>query len=454
MLGRQRDLDAVRAGLAAWLARRWPQAAHLEVGLPVAPKAGISNETFLVDARWREAGAARATTLVVRLAPSDFLVFPEYDLGRQVDLMERLAGSQVPVPRIIAHEPDPALLGTPFYVMEKIDGVIPSEVPPYHAFGFCLDASPAERAALWWAGVEALARVHAVDWRTRGLDALGAPGPGTDPLDRQLAWWRRYLDWVRGDRPQPVLTAALEWLHAHRYTPRRVTLCWGDARLPNMIFRDGRVVGVLDWEMAFLGDPEADLGWWLFLDRANSEGYGIPRLPGFPGSTETIAGYERLSGHRVEQPRWQEVFAAFRFGAIMARIADRLEAIGAPTPTPDFARDNPCTQALARLLDLPPPGRARAETRIADGVRCVQFHLTGAGARDWHVIAEHGHGRRVEGAAAAPDVTVTASAADWEALQAGHLDRAQAFLSGRLKVEGDLTLLMQLEETIARLDTR
>jgi aminoglycoside phosphotransferase (APT) family kinase protein len=452
MLGRHRDLDAVRAGLAAWLRRRWPSADALEVATPVAPKAGLSNETFLVDAAWREAGRRHAATLVVRLAPTDFLVFPEYDLGRQAEIMTRLGGSDVPVPRVIAFEPDPSPLGTPFYVMEKIDGVIPPEVPPYHAAGLCVEATPAERAALWWAGIEALVRVHAVDWRARGLATLGAPGPGTDPLDRQLAWWARYLDWVRGDRPQPVLAAALAWLRDHRYVPERVALCWGDARLPNLVFRDGRVVGVLDWEMAFLGDPAADLGWWLFLDRANSEGYGIPRLAGFPDAGETVARYEALAGHAAGELRWQEVFAAFRFGVIMARIADRLQAIGAPTPTDDFFTDNVCTQSLARLLGLPPPGRPRAETRIDTITARVQFHLTGPGGGDWYVVAAAGAVRRHDGCTADADATVTVSAADWDALRSGRLDRAEAFLGGRVRVTGDVTLLMQLEDAIARLE--
>ena len=70
--------------------------------------------------------------------------------------------------------------------------------------------------------------------------------------------------------------------------PGRVALNWGDARLPNLIFRDDRVAAVLDWEMAFLGDPEADLAWWLFLDWQGCDGYGIPRLDGFPSREQTV----------------------------------------------------------------------------------------------------------------------------------------------------------------------
>src|SRR5262249_10864885 len=146
------------------------------------------------------------------------------------------------------------ILGSAFYVMNKTDGVIPSEVPPYHAFGLCFDATPARRAALWWSGVETLARIHRLDWQRLGLSFLGEPGDGTRPLDRQLAYQERYLSWTRGNTPQPVLEAALTWLKRNRFAPERVALCWGDSRMPNMIFRNDQVAAVLDWEMAFIGD--------------------------------------------------------------------------------------------------------------------------------------------------------------------------------------------------------
>jgi aminoglycoside phosphotransferase (APT) family kinase protein len=444
MLGRQRDVESMHAALTAWLRAKRP-GDDLVLSPLVSPKAGISNETFLVEATSR----GRVERLVVRIEPTDFLVFPEYDLGRQARVMQSLAGSGVPVPRVLWLEHEPRHLGAPFYVMERIEGEVPSEVPPYHTYGMCLDATPERRARMWWSGLEALARIHALDWRARGLSFLGVPGPGGDPLDRQLAYWERYLRWVGGPL-QPILEAALAWLQARRYTPRRVSLCWGDSRLPNLIFRDDAVAGVLDWEMAFLGDPEADLGWWLFMDWASSEGYGFPRLAGFPGADETIRRYEELTGVRVEHALYQETFAAFRFGAIMARVAGRLRAIGAPTPTEDFETNNVCTQRLAELLGLPPPGGMRRETRVDRLTARVQFHLTGPGGGSWYVTSRDGEGTRHEGVVEHPDVTLTAAAADWEALQRGELDRAQAFLGGKLRIEGDLSLLMQLEDVISR----
>jgi aminoglycoside phosphotransferase (APT) family kinase protein len=356
MLTGVRDLDDAHARFSSWLAARLPAVTALSVSPLSKPGAGLSNETFLLEATWREDGRACRHQLVLRLEPTDFRVFPEYNLAGQVRVMQCLAGTGVPVPHVRWCENDPRVFGCPFYVMDRLEGDIPPEIPPYHAAGWCAEASPARRAALWWSGVDMLARIHALDWRGLGLSFLGVPAGGTDALDRQLAYYDRYLEWVRGDTPQPVLRAALEWLRAHRFEPRRVTLCWGDARLPNMMFRDDVVVGVLDWEMAFIGDPEADLGWWIFLDRCNSEGYGTPRLEGFPDAAATIRRYEQQSGYSVEHAHYYEVFAALRFGVIMARVAGRLQEIGLPTPTPDFARNNSCTQRLAALLGLAPPG--------------------------------------------------------------------------------------------------
>jgi aminoglycoside phosphotransferase (APT) family kinase protein/putative sterol carrier protein len=452
MLTGDRDLDALRRSLTAWLEAKMPAAGAVSISGLRKPSAGLSNETFLCEAEWREGEGAQRQSWVLRLQPTEFQVFPEYDLSIQYRILQCLAASDVPVPPVRWYEGERGVLGSPFYVMQRVEGAIPSEVPPYHAFGLCLDTPPAERAAMWWSGIETLARIHAVDWRAAGLAFLGVPGPGSDPLDRQIAYYRRYLRWACGDRPQPVLGAALAWLEENRFEPARVTLCWGDSRLPNLMYRDGRVVAVLDWEMAFLGDPEADLGWWLFHDWASSSGYGFPRLDGFPGKEETLRRYEELSGAPVRHAFYHEVWAAFRFGVIMARIASRLKEIGAPIPTPDFDANNVATQALARLLDLPPPGADphAAAARRAAAAR-VQVNLTGPGGRAWYVVCESGNATRHEGVTEAPDATLTASASDWKAIQSGELSRTEAFFSGRLEVDGDVSLLMQMEEALSRL---
>jgi aminoglycoside phosphotransferase (APT) family kinase protein/putative sterol carrier protein len=450
MLARQRDLDAAQRQLNAWLAPKYP-GSTVTVSPLKKPSAGVSNETLLFDAIVRANGRERTEHLVARLMPAGSPVFPAYDLAKQFRILQALGTSAIPVPEALWFEDDESVLGCPFYVMRAIAGEIPSEIPPYHAFGHCLEITPAQRAQMWWSGIETLAGIHALDWRKMGLSYLGVPGTGSDPIDQQVNYYEHFLKWAGGDKPQPVLEPALQWLKEHRYTPGRVALCWGDSRLPNMIFRDQRVAGVLDWEMAFLGDPEADLAWWIYLDWCHSNGYGIPRLEGLPSEEETVARYEALTGHPVEHLHYQKMFAAFRYGAITLRVVRLMVEAKLPIANEDMETNNVCTQWLARELGLPAPGTTRAVTSIGDLTARVQFHLTGPGGKDWYIVAARGEGSRHEGRVDNPDVILTVDAEDWRAIQSGDLNRTQAFLGGKLKIEGEVTLLMQLEDLIAKL---
>lgn len=353
----RRDPEETGRSLEKWLALRRPGAEGvraLSLGTPAAT--GFSNETLLYDVTWREDGRAHREALVLRCAPSGEGVLPEYDVARQHRILEVLAGTGVPVPRVVGLETDPTLLGVPFYLMERIEGRIPTDNPPYHVGGWVTEIPPAERAALWWDGIEVLARIHRLDWRSLGLGWLDTKGEAPTPLERQLDAYRRFLAWAAAGARHPTCEAALAWLEAERpREPAPVALCWGDARPGNMIFREGRVVAVLDWEMATLGDPQQDLAWWLFLDRHHSEGLGAPRLPGFPERAETVARWEARTGLSASRLDYYEVFAAFRFAVIMIRVAAQLVAAGLLPSDADFGRNNLVTRLLARLLGLPAP---------------------------------------------------------------------------------------------------
>jgi aminoglycoside phosphotransferase (APT) family kinase protein len=344
---RERDFERTRRELEAWLARRHPGARVGELSGPGTT--GFSSDTLLFDARWPGGGAS----LVARLRPSGFPIFPEYDIARQFEIQRLLGASDVPVARMLWLEEDATVLGAPFYVMEQVPGRAPTDNPPYHAGGWVTEVAPAEREALWWSGLEALARIHRLDWRGLGLGFLDPCG---DPLDAQLAYWERYRAWAAG-RPQPNLDRALAWLRANRPRERAPgVLCWGDSRIGNMLFRDGVCLAVLDWEMACIGTPELDLAWWLFMDRHHCEGIGVPRLPGFPSREETLARYEAWSGHAPRHLGWYEVLAAFRFSAIMARVAQQMAHYGLLPADASFELDNPCSRLLAQMLELPAPG--------------------------------------------------------------------------------------------------
>jgi aminoglycoside phosphotransferase (APT) family kinase protein len=271
--------------------------------------------------------------------------------------MHALRATDVPVPEMVWLEPDPGPLGAPFFVMGRVEGRIPTDTPPYHSGGWVTEIAPAERRALWEAAVDALAAIHAQDPAALELGVLDAPPAGADTAAWQVEAWSRYYDWVAGGRRQPTLDAALAWLRAHRPkaegAPR---LCWGDARIGNMVFAGGRCVAVLDWEMATLGPPEMDLGWFLYMDRHHCEGIGAPRLPGFPERDETIARWEGRVGRGAHDVAFWEAFAGFRFAAIMTRVAQQMMQAGVLPADSTFPVDNTASRMLARTLGLPPPG--------------------------------------------------------------------------------------------------
>ncbi|HEY8495094.1 MAG TPA: phosphotransferase family protein [Myxococcota bacterium] len=354
----RRDLDAIRARLLGWLRARLPHARALELGPLTGPAAtGFSSDTLLFELAWQEEGRRVVRGLACRLQPTGPGVFPRYDVVQQARVMEALRPTGVPVPAVLWLERDPDPLGSPVFVMERIEGRIPTDTPPYHGGGWVTEIAPEERRALWESAVDTLAEIHRQDPAALGLDFLEAPPPRSDTVGWQIEHWARYADWVTGDRRQRLLDEALAWLRARRPAdPEPPRLCWGDARIGNMIFRDGRCVAVLDWEMATLGPPEMDLAWFLYMDRHHCEGIGVPRLPGFPGRDETVARWERRVGRRARDLAWWEAFAGFRFAAIMARVAQQMHAVGLLPPDSTFAENNTASQMLARELGLPPPG--------------------------------------------------------------------------------------------------
>ncbi len=363
----QRDLESDRTRLLEWLAGKLPDVENLRVSELTAPQSsGFSNDTLLFDLEYERAGSRECEALVVRIQPTGFRVFPEYDLGLQYRTMSTLAATDVPVPRMLWLEEDAGVLDAPFYVMAQVRGRVPPDNPPYHAGGWMTEISPEERAAIWWGGVECIAKIHRLDYPALGFGFLDRPELGDTPLDQHLAYYRRYLEWAARGLEEPTAEAALEWLQKHKPGDEPTVLCWGDARIGNIIFDGTTPAAVLDWEMVSLGSPSMDFAWQIFLDKHHSAGIETPRLEGFPSYAETTERYEQLSGHRVEHLHYYEVFAGFRFAVIMMRLAQQLVQYGVMDKAAGraFELDNPVTRLLAGLLDLPAPG-ASAEPNTA-----------------------------------------------------------------------------------------
>ncbi|MEN8182133.1 MAG: phosphotransferase family protein [Myxococcota bacterium] len=360
-----RDPGKTRERLLAWVTTRLPHARDIQMSKLSAPgPTGFSSDTLLFDLSWREGEDRWQQQLVARIEPSGFRVFPHYDVGRQFRVQRQLWKSEVPVARMVWREDDPEIVGAPFYVMEQVSGRIPSDNPPYHLGGWMTEASPEEREAIWWSGLEALAAIHRLDWQERRLGILGREDPKLSSLEGQLEDYRRYLAWASQGRPQPTCEAALDWLVRQRpKEPEPLRLCWGDARIGNMVFRQGRCVAVLDWEMATLGNPVQDLAWWIFMDHHHSAGCDAPRLEGMPDREATLARWAELTGLPPRHVEYYEVFAAFRFSVIMIRIAQQLVFYELLPEDSSFESDNTATRLLASMLGLSAPGAAHPSTR-------------------------------------------------------------------------------------------
>ena len=307
--------------LKQWFGARFPQAGQIGISNLRKPGGGFSNETWLFDLSWQVDGSPEDKPLVLRMAPSGDATFPDYDLRLQYRCMEALQGTGVPVPDVMCFEEDEQSFGVQFYLMAQIEGLAPVENPPYHQSGWLKDLAPTEQSEVWKNCIDVLVALSQVDWKSRGFDSLNRPDLGRTPLDQTLSYLRNYLAWVEGlRRPYPLLNRALAWLEANKPEQEPTSLCWGDAKLGNCLFKGSQCVAALDWEKPHLGNPVCDLAWCLMLDRALSTSIGIDRLPGFWDRDTTAHYWAEQSGHSTVHLPYYEVLSAFKFAVIMASI--------------------------------------------------------------------------------------------------------------------------------------
>lgn len=341
------DDAAVRGRLSAWLAERLGPDVELS-GFDSPAFSGFSNETLLLDATWTERGERRTRGLAVRLEPGQHQVFTDTLFETQVRVMSALSATVVPVPEILWFERDRTVVGAAFFVMGRLEGRVPPDNPPYHVAGWLHEVTPQMRARVWWNGLDAMASIHRLDPHWAGLSFL----PVVD-AKAQLLRDRDYAAWVLEDREYPILDEAFGRLEAG--VPRSdptPAVCWGDARIGNIMFDDaGDVVAVMDWEMVSLGNPIADLAWFLLLDRHHSEACDVPRLAGFPSREETIARWEARTGNDARDLDWWELLSAARYAAILTRVMDLLDDSGMMPGARGFmSLDNTSTKLLRSIL--------------------------------------------------------------------------------------------------------
>jgi aminoglycoside phosphotransferase (APT) family kinase protein len=308
-------------------------------------QAGHSNETFFV--RYGN------DDLVLRRPPGGAFLPTAHDVGREYRVLHALDATTVRAPRTVLACDDESVIGAPFYLMERVDGVvIRAELP--ESFG------EAARTAMGHEMIDALVDLHAVD--VDDCD-LGDFGKKEGYLERQLRRWSGQLELTLPlTRPLADLESLAEWLRDNRPISPPATLVHGDYKLDNVMFAaraPARLVAILDWEMSTLGDPLADLGWmatfWLEEDEGGDDVFAdlnrVTRQPGFPSRAELISRYESATHRDASALDWYRALAIWKLAILLEGSYAR--HLAGATDDPFFARMERDVPVLAqRALEI------------------------------------------------------------------------------------------------------
>lgn len=275
---------------------------------------GHSNETLYVTFGDRE--------LVLRRPPPGETADSAHDVLREYRIIDALQETDVPVPPTVLSTTDHSIIGSDFYVMEKVEGdVLRSSEPEW------VD-KPTQRERIGYELVDNLVRIHAVDFNAVGLANIGNPSGYTE---RQVSRWQQQLEWAfevtADDREVPALHRVGDWLQHNVPDGCAHTLVHGDYKLDNVMYAcdpEPDIVSTLDWEMSTLGNPALDLAWLLvhWRDSGDPEP-AVPELTptftdadGYPSRTDLVSRYERETGKEFEDQRFYRTLAVFKLAAL------------------------------------------------------------------------------------------------------------------------------------------
>lgn len=275
---------------------------------------GQSNPTFLLTS-----GESR---FVLRKKPPGKLLPSAHAIEREYRVMKALADSDVPVPRMRVLCEDDDVIGTPFFVMDFVEGrVFADPTLP--------DVAVDERRAMYDSMNDTLARLHRVDWRAAGLEDYGKPARY---VARQIERWSKQYEASKTE-PIDAMDRLMTWLPENTPADDETTIAHGDFRPGNLMFHptEPRVVAVLDWELSTLGHPLGDLAYFCMAYRlppskADLSGFlGVDTEPlGIPSEEAFVATYaERVGRDRIEDFNFFVAFALFRLAAICQGVYKR-----------------------------------------------------------------------------------------------------------------------------------
>jgi aminoglycoside phosphotransferase (APT) family kinase protein len=320
-------------------------------------RGGQSNPTYYVHCsadlfaspKLRRSEGGEGPRLVLRRKPPGHLLPSAHAIEREYQVMTALRDSGVPVPKTYLLCEDASVIGTPFFVMEYVDGypMMDAGLP---------DRSVEDRRAIYASMIEVLARLHRVDWRAVGAD-YGKPG---NYVARQVHRWTAQYRASETERID-AMERLIEWLPAHVPADEDAAIVHGDYRPGNVLLHrsEPRVAAVIDWELSTIGHPLVDLGHHALLFRTGPEDFGAfgegMRPDGVPSEEEHLATYCRITG-RTALPDWDfyVAFAMFRFAAIFQGIMGRVVAGTANDPEAPRvgARARPLAERACALLNL------------------------------------------------------------------------------------------------------
>lgn len=340
-----RDVTTLPAVMSRWLSTLLPGGVKPDITVESGvDSTGMSSETIILTARWAEDGRPVEQKLVARVAPTaeDVQVFPTYRLDHQFEVIRKVGElTDVPVPRVRWLEATGDVLGTPFFVMDYVDGEVPPDVMPYTFGGNWFADAPAERQrALQDATVGVLAKLHSIPNAQNTFGFLSAE-EGDTALRKHFNWVRSWYDFAVPDIGRsPLLERTFEWLEANwpaEAAAREPVLLWGDARVGNVLYRDFQPVAVLDWEMVTLGPRELDIAWMIYAHMVFQELAGLATLPGLPDvmrEDDVRATYRQLTGVDVGDLRWFYAYSGVMWACVFMRTGARRVHFG-ETEKPD-----------------------------------------------------------------------------------------------------------------------
>jgi aminoglycoside phosphotransferase (APT) family kinase protein len=310
-------MPSLEESLASYLKLKLPDAAEVRVDQLEQISGGASRQTYRFRLSYREHSVARERRLILRRDPAASLI----DTDRKIEFAAYKAffGSAVPVPEVLWLEDDPRHLGSPFFISVEMTGY---QTSPARILMEPYAAHHQKLAEQKWS---ILGKIASADPRELGLAGTMEWVEPNACWKRELDYWERVLD---SDEliPQPIIRAAIRWLRRNPPPPaQKVSVVHGDYRTGNFLFdEDGRVHGILDWEMSHLGDPLEDLGWslnrvwcWAHDDRRG----------GLIDRASAIAIWQKASGLKADAAalHWWELFASVKGQAIWVSSAHAWE---------------------------------------------------------------------------------------------------------------------------------